>query len=486
MDVESKHLLISLGPPAERWTPDEFHRNVGRISDLGCTMAEIGLKWKDVQAVEPGAADFSRIDWAVARLRARKMPFGIAVNHSAPPPWVDAETYCARDAQGKLVVDPGTGEPMVAQNSKQVRDWVGDFLKTCADHFGNAPSYISVTSTPCGEAAWRHPSGLLFDHSRWAAEAFRVWLRGKYADIRILNETWNSGYKAWEEIEPGEGVRRSMLCDFHMFRYATLSLWTARMRAVLTESRAGSVLAFRSGGVDIEKDLKQMAFDLGKYVQASDMYLANQAREPWLLNMIRTAAALHRRPWGVRISPERGDWGDIPGVNRSLSEWGKAIFALGGMVDVGDFCWSGADPERAPGNWHDASVWTFCNELKNAALLAAAHGRSNRKAVYMSAAEVQFWDGTDFEAVRNRWNELTDGGKKPSVDIVSDSMFISSPQVLKAYGGGIEIPFARVISREARAALSQAAGLGVRFMFLAPEAAGTLDEHGRPQPPMAG
>jgi glycine cleavage system pyridoxal-binding protein P len=80
----------------------------------------------------------------------------------------------------------------------------------------------------------------------------------------------------------------------------------------------------------------------------------------------------------------------------------------------------------------------------------------------------------------------TDSGKKSNLDVISDGIFAGAPDVLRRYTSGINIPFGRVIAKDARNALIQAQKNGIRLVIQFPDKAGLEDEHGKPQVPLAG
>jgi len=465
------------------WTPSTLKDAALKAAGLGYSGIQMNFEWAWMQNEGAESADFATADWAVKVARACGMKVALGIDHSAPPPWLDAEQYCVRDEGGKLLGHGDTHIPMVAQNSRQVMEWVGGFLKNASAHFGNSVEYIQGISTPLGESTWRHSSKKLFDHSKWATEAYRSWIRSKYIDIRTLNETWDCQYKSWDEVEAGEGPRRATMADFHAFRYSTLAGWTDRMCKSVHEGCGSTKYAFRAGCTRWQTDMQQLSFDLGRYARHCDILLADGAYDQFVINAVRAAAESQGKLWGIRLDRSLFEANlEQATVDEDLGKWGKSVYALGGFADVADWVlFPGQSAPTAPADWANGSAWTFMREVRRQAEMPPPGPKNNRRAIYISAAEVQFWDGTDFEAGRNRWLEVTDSGKKPQYDPISDGVFANSPDTLKRYTAGVEVPFAKVIAKDTRAAFVQAMRLGVRLMVYNNSVAGTMDEHGKPQ-----
>jgi len=192
------------------------------------------------------------------------------------------------------------------------------------------------------------------------------------------------------------------------------------------------------------------------------------------MTMIRSASEMAGGGWAMEALPTGApSGGGGEGADKEAAAWGKRVYDQGGFLSV-----------RQPLE-HDAGK-AMEGEIVKLLPMPAVPPQNNRHAVYVSAAEAQFWDGTDLEAARTLYADQTDGGKKSGLDVISDGMFTGSPDLLRRYSAGIAVPFAKVIGKDARSALTQAAKAGIRITYRNPAVAGTLDEHGKPQPPLAG
>ncbi len=469
--MEPARFLAARSLPAQSADPKALWDAVERLAAAGYTGVEIALPWAELQPADAQALDFTRADRLVAALRARRLEVRLLVDYRETPSWFDAEECGMRDGRGKIVaVFPGN-HALPAINARRVCDQVAGLFKACAGHFREAVAYHVDPGLYVWEAG-HHATGPQLDVSRWASEAFRLWVRAQYMDISLLNAAWNSSFKAWDEVVAGEGVRKASQADFHLFRYATLASWTEHMKKASGEGAPQAKYAFRTGGRKAESNLEQLGFDPGRCARRCDALVARDFSDPWQANLVRTAAELYGCEWVIEVSPKE-TWGgdDDELAAKDASAWMKMICGMAGTVCV-----------RSPGG--DAACRSLEKEMAMIVKGAPGQPRNNRQAIYVSAAEAQFWDGTDLEAARMRWLDMTEAGKKPKIDVLTDGMFSGNPQVLKRYTAGIEIPFARTLARETRTALIQAAAMGIRLKAYDPAQAGTQDEHGKAQAPL--
>lgn len=460
--------------PSEGWRTGTIAAAADKAKAAGYTAFRVDLPWAAAQPEGPGPLNFSTLDLPVQILRAKGLVPVVGVDHAATPAWVDAEEYGVRDANGRPVHAAGSGRPLLTPNAKQVRDWVGDLFRGCAAHWtGAVPIYVDL-SPHLAEAREHRPGGPALDHSARGAAAYRMWLRAKHVDIRTLNAAWDTHYGGWDDVPPGEGARKSSQADFHLFRTSTLASWTEFLRKAVDAGHPGAAYAFRSPGWRKPTDLGGLAFDVGRTMRGADLWFGDDPTDPWALAMIRTAAECWQKRWGADVS-EPG-WGAAwPGPEAAVEvpRWGKAVYDQGGLLSVRQ------PVVGAPGRALEA-------EVRKVLPLPPPPPRNNRRAVYVSAAEAQFWDGTDHDEARGVWWAATEGGKKVTMDVISDGVFANSPGTLSRYTAGIEVVYARTIAKEARAALVQAGKNGIRLIIHRPEVAGTQDEHGKPQAPLAG
>jgi len=221
-------------------------------------------------------------------------------------------------------------------------------------------------------------------------------------------------------------------------------------------------------------NLYRLAFDIGRYAKNADIVMAEEAVDPFVIAMVRTACEINGIRWGVEATPTgAAKAGTEEGADKDLVKWGLGIYRLGGFLSVQQSLVEDAGK-------------TLEQEIVKVLEMPQPQPFNNRHAIYVSAAEIQFWDGTDYEQCRNMWMAATESGKKTAVDVISDGVFVGTPDVLRRYSAGITIPFGRVIAKEARNGLLQAQKAGIRLVFQFPDKAGIEDEHGQAQTPLAG
>jgi len=457
-----------------QWVPQALSPLLDAVAGKGYTGVRFDLRWDRAQPKAPGPVDVSSVEWAVRLARAKHLDVALGLDHSVAPPWVDTKDFGMRGPRGSPVMSRRSGRPLLTLNAKQVCDWVAGFFTATAAHFKDAISWYEDLSQHLKEDLEHQPGGGVLDHSPRCLEAYRTWLRTKYVDIRALNEAWDSTYSDWNQVEAGEGVRKSSQADFHLFRYSTLASWVAALQKAIHDGFPGAQYAYRTPTEKWGTNLYRLAFDLGRYARNADLVMAEEAADPFTLALIRTACEASGASWGVEATPAgAAKAGPEEGADKDLLKWGRDIYRIGGILAIQQPLVEDAGKQLE-------------EELVKILPLPQPQPFNNRHALYVSAAEIQFWDGTDYEQCRNLWMAGTDNGKKTNLDVISDGIFVAAPDILRRYTSGITIPFARVIAKDARSALVQAQKNGIRLIIQHPDKAGIEDEHGKPQPPLAG
>jgi len=459
----------------DRSVPQVLSPLLDEAAGKGYTGVRFDLRWDRAQAkAPPGAVDVSSVEWAVRLARAKHLDVALGLDHSVAPGWIDTKEFGMRGPKGTAVISTRSGRPLLSLNAKQVCDWVAAFVTAVAAHYKDAVSFYEDLSQHLREDLEHRPGGGVLDHSPRCLEAYRAWLRVKYVDIRALNEAWESDYADWNKVEAGEGVRKSSQADFHLFRYSTLASWVAALSKAVKAGHPEADYAYRTPVEKMGSNLYRLAFDIGRYAKYADIVMCEEAVDPFVIAMIRTACEVSGARWGVEATPTgAAKAGPEEGADKDLVKWGLGIYRLGGFLSV-----------QQP-LVEDAGK-TLEEEIVKVLEMPQPQPLNNRHAIYVSAAEIQFWDGTDCEQARNMWIAATDSGKKTGVDVISDGIFAGAPDVLRRYTAGITIPFGRVIAKEARTALIQAQKSGIRLVFQFPDKAGIEDEHGQRQDPLAG
>ena len=292
---------FNLGP--NLWVPQTLSPLLDGVSAKGYTGVRFDLRWDRACPKGPGPVDVSSVEWAVRLARAKHLDVALGLDHSVAPGWVDTKEFGMRNPKGTPVMSRRSGRPLLTLNAKQVCDWVAAFFTATAAHFKDTVSWYEDLSQHLKEDLEHQPGGGVLDHSPKCLEAYRTWLRNKYVDIRALNEAWDSTFPDWNKVEAGEGVRKSSQADFHLFRYSTLASWVGALRKAVHDGFPGACYAYRTPTEKWGTNLYRLAFDLGRYSRHADLVMAEEAADPFVLALIRTACEVNGASWGVEATP---------------------------------------------------------------------------------------------------------------------------------------------------------------------------------------
>ncbi|MBC7328833.1 beta-galactosidase [bacterium] len=131
---------------------------------------ETGIKL--VYLMEAGPAHAAGVRWLVEKLKSQ------------------GETMCS--AKGDIIDDP-------SYQSETYRSYLSRFIRNTIGYLSHHKyaEYIYGYSNGC---EWWHP--ILYSYSKCDKNGFREWLRNKYPSLKALNDSWGTGFKDWQEIQP--------------------------------------------------------------------------------------------------------------------------------------------------------------------------------------------------------------------------------------------------------------------------------------------
>ncbi len=185
----------------EQWPEQLWPEDIALMRQAGVTMATLGVfSWACLETSE-GVYDFGWFDRAVELLHAAGIALCLATPTASPPPWFSHQYP--------------ESLPVTAEG---VTLGLGSREAFCP----SSPAYRAAALRITGELAARYGShpGLTLWHvnneygahvqacyCEVSAEAFRVWLRRRYAGLGALNDAWGTAfwsqrYQEWEHITP--------------------------------------------------------------------------------------------------------------------------------------------------------------------------------------------------------------------------------------------------------------------------------------------
>ncbi|MFF4800301.1 beta-galactosidase [Streptomyces sp. NPDC001351] len=223
----------------EQWPEEVWAEDMRLMAEAGVTMVSVNIfSWALLEPSE-GTYDFSRLDRILDLLHAHGIAADLATPTAAPPAW-----FFVKHPEALPVDKDGR---RLSYGSRQT---------FCP----SSPAYREAALRIVGELARRyadHPAVVMWHihneygchnaecHCDTSAEAFRAWLRDRYASLDALNHAWGTTfwsqwYYDWDQILPpratGAVPNPTHQLDWRRFcSDALLSLYEAE-RDVLREA----------------------------------------------------------------------------------------------------------------------------------------------------------------------------------------------------------------------------------------------------------
>jgi beta-galactosidase len=186
----------------EHWPEDWWADDARRMAEMGLSRVRIGeFAWSRIEP-ESGCFDWAWLDRAVETLQAAGHGIIMGTPTATPPKWL------VNRMQDMVPLDAG-GRPR----------GFGSRRHYCFSHAGYRKEAARI-ATAMAERYGAHPAivawqidneygchDTVVSYSPAAAEAFRLWLEGRYGSIRALNAAWGNvfwsmEYRSFAEIDP--------------------------------------------------------------------------------------------------------------------------------------------------------------------------------------------------------------------------------------------------------------------------------------------
>ena len=225
----------------DQWPEEVWDDDVRLMREAGVNIVSLGIfAWSRIQPAED-VWDFGWLDRVIGKLHAGGIQVNLATATASPPPWVSArhpETLPA-DESGATYW-PGSRQHF-APSSPTYRRLAGELVRRIAERYAQHPA---VVMWHVGNEFGCH---LPMDFSDAARDAYRAWLRERYATIDALNDAWGTNfwsqrYAAFGEIFPPRlapySHNPSSMLDFRRFTSDMLLECYLMERGILLEAGA--------------------------------------------------------------------------------------------------------------------------------------------------------------------------------------------------------------------------------------------------------
>jgi len=202
-------------PPNPPRDQHAFHLN--RIKDeLGFNVIKLFFEWSYMHT-GPDEFDFEEQDEIFDICDRIGLNVFIQTRIESAPYWLEQEHpetryVSANGTRVELGPNGNTqcgGYPGLCLHNEAVRREAEKFLQNLTEHFKNRKSLIGYDcwNEPHMEPAWIDNPWLnmgdrLYCYCDATKKLFRIWLKGKYGDIKSLNKTWTRKFRDWDEVNP--------------------------------------------------------------------------------------------------------------------------------------------------------------------------------------------------------------------------------------------------------------------------------------------
>ncbi|MGA7147243.1 MAG: beta-galactosidase [Microbacterium sp.] len=185
----------------DQWPEEVWDDDVRLMREAGVNIVSLGIfAWSRIQPSEE-VWDFAWLDTVIGKLHAGGIQVNLATATASPPPWVSAhypDTLPADESGASYW--PGSRQHF-APSSPTYRRLAGELVRRLAERYAAHPA---VVMWHVGNEFGCH---LPMDFSDSARDAYRVWLRARYASIDALNDAWGTSfwsqrYGSFDEIFP--------------------------------------------------------------------------------------------------------------------------------------------------------------------------------------------------------------------------------------------------------------------------------------------
>ena len=225
----------------DQWPEDVWDEDVRLMREAGVNIVSLGIfAWSRIQPTED-VWDFGWLDRVIGTLHAGGIQVNLATATASPPPWVSSrypETLPADESGASYW--PGSRQHF-APSSPTYRRLAGELVRRIAERYAQHPA---VVMWHVGNEFGCH---LPMDFSDAARDAYRGWLRERYATIDALNKAWGTDfwsqrYAAFGEIFPPRlapySHNPSSMLDFRRFTSDMLLECYLMERGILREAGA--------------------------------------------------------------------------------------------------------------------------------------------------------------------------------------------------------------------------------------------------------
>ncbi|WP_243746071.1 beta-galactosidase [Tahibacter aquaticus] len=367
--LPASHMSVGVFYYPEQWPQQQWSRDLGNIAKLGFEFTHFGeFAWTYFEP-EEGRFDFAWLDKAIDLAHRAGLKVILCTPSAAVPAWMGErypEVYRV-DERGQRH-EHGIRADLSLANPRY-RDFVNRMVKALGERYGHDKRVWG----------WQldNEPGSFADYSPSAQQAFRRWLRQRYASIDALNEAWagsfwSTRYAHFDQVRlpnptlaAEDKLSPHALLDLARFQADTTAQFLDGQAALLRERSRDQWITTNytnvTTGTDPRraKELDFSTFTLypvaGANILGGDSYkIGNPTR---LMEAIGYYGSLGRRFGLMELQPGQVNWSEItPQPARgAIRMWMWHAYA-GGVSLLGTYRYR--HPLRGSEMYHEGIVGT--------------------------------------------------------------------------------------------------------------------------------
>lgn len=367
--LPASHMSVGVFYYPEQWPQQQWSRDLGNIAKLGFEFTHFGeFAWTYFEP-EEGRFDFAWLDKAIDLAHRAGLKVILCTPSAAVPAWMGErypEVYRV-DERGQRH-EHGIRADLSLANPRY-RDFVNRMVKALGERYGHDKRVWG----------WQldNEPGSFADYSPSAQQAFRRWLRQRYASIDALNEAWagsfwSTRYAHFDQVRlpnptlaAEDKLSPHALLDLARFQADTTAQFLDGQAALLRERSRDQWITTNytnvTTGTDPRraKELDFSTFTLypvaGANILGGDSYkIGNPTR---LMEAIGYYGSLGRRFGLMELQPGQVNWSEITPqpAQGAIRMWMWHAYA-GGVSLLGTYRYR--HPLRGSEMYHEGIVGT--------------------------------------------------------------------------------------------------------------------------------
>ncbi len=229
----------------DQWPKETWDKTLREIKQAGLNIIRFGeMAWDWVEP-EPGKFDFSGMDQAMDLCAKHGIKVLLGIPTSQVPTWFYRLYPKSRPVANDGSLYPEYGpRPNICKDNPNYRKLAARLAKKMAEHYKNHPAllYWQLDNEPVYPPL-DHTTIQDFCHCEHSRNAFILWAKKRYGNIKKLNEVWGTRFwtttfSRFEDIRTPksgiwEAVSPHIFLDWFRFKTDSIKDWISTLAAIV-------------------------------------------------------------------------------------------------------------------------------------------------------------------------------------------------------------------------------------------------------------